>query len=255
MTDRLNVLGVGVSALNLRIAAEMIDDWIRTDRREYVCVTGVHGIIESRRDSGVRAIHNAAGLVTPDGMPLVWLLRLAGYRDAGRVYGPDLMLQLLDRSVSQALTHFLYGATEATLLQLQAKLMTRFPGLRVVGTLAPPFRALTPLEDDEVVTAINRANPDVVWVGLSTPKQEIWMAEHRAGLNARVLLGVGAAFDFHAGRRRQAPSWMQRSGLEWFFRLCQEPRRLGRRYLCSNTRFIFEIVAQKTGLREYSYDG
>jgi N-acetylglucosaminyldiphosphoundecaprenol N-acetyl-beta-D-mannosaminyltransferase len=252
---RLNVLGVGVSALHLSLAADTIEGWVRDDRREYVCVTGVHGIIESRRDPTVRAIHNAAGLVTPDGMPLVWLLRLNGHRDAGRVYGPDLMLLLLERSVAKGFTHFLYGATETTLSQLQATLTTRFPGLRVVGALAPPFRALTPAEDKEVVAAINRANPDIVWIGVSTPKQEVWMAEHRPRLDARVLLGVGAAFDFHAGRRRQAPSWMQRSGLEWLFRLCQEPRRLGRRYLYSNTRFVLEIVAQNTGLRTYSYDG
>jgi N-acetylglucosaminyldiphosphoundecaprenol N-acetyl-beta-D-mannosaminyltransferase len=243
-----------VSALNLPLAAAIIEGWLYADRRDYVCVTGVHGIIESRRDPAVRAIHNAAGLVTPDGMPLVWLLRLAGYRTTARVYGPDLMLELLGRSVPKGITHFLYGATEATLMQLQTKLLARFPGLRIVGTLAPPFRTLTPVEDDEVVAAINRANPDIVWVGLSTPKQEIWMAEHRSFLTANVLLGVGAAFDFHAGRLRQAPSWMQRSGLEWLFRLCQEPRRLGRRYLYGNSRFILEILAQKSGLRAYSYN-
>src|SRR5262249_13407499 len=144
--------------------------------------------------------------------------------------------------------------TEATLSQLRKKLMMRFPGLHIAGALAPPFRALTAAEDDAIVTAINQADPDVVWVGLSTPKQEIWMAEHRSRLKARVLLGVGAAFDFHSGRLRQAPGYMQRCGLEWLFRLCQEPRRLGRRYIYSNTRFIVEILAQKTGLREYSYD-
>jgi N-acetylglucosaminyldiphosphoundecaprenol N-acetyl-beta-D-mannosaminyltransferase len=243
-----------VSALNLGTAADTIEVWIRADRHEYVCITGVHGVVESRHDPTIRAIHNAAGLVTPDGMPLVWLLRLAGYSDAGRVYGPDLMLLLLERSVSQGFTHFLYGATEETLAQLQTKLTKRFPGLRVVGRLAPPFRKLTPTEDREIVAAINAATADFVWVGLSTPKQEIWMAEHRSQLNAKVLLGVGAAFDFHAGRRRQAPSWMQRSGLEWLYRLCQEPRRLGRRYLYNNPRFIMEVLAQKTGLREYPYD-
>jgi len=255
MTERLNVLGVGVSALNQRLAAKTIEGWIRAGRREYVCVTGVHGIIESRRDTAVCAIHNTASLVVPDGVPLVWLLRLAGHRNAGRVYGPDLMLQLLERSLSQNFTHFLYGATETTLAQLEAKLTARFLGLHIVGTFAPPFRTLTPAEDNEVVGAINRASPDIVWVGLSTPKQEIWMAEHRSRLNARVLLGVGAAFDIHAGRRRQAPSWMQHSGLEWLFRLCQEPRRLGRRYLYNNPRFILEIMAQKTGLRKYPCDG
>ena len=255
MTGRLNVLGIGVSALNLSLATNAIEGWIRAGRREYVCVTGVHGIIESRRVTGVRAIHNTAGLVVPDGMPLVWLLRLAGHRNAGRVYGPDLMLQLLERSLSQKFTHFLYGATEATLSELQAKLTARFRGLHILGTFAPPFRTLTPAEDSKIVGVINRANPDIVWVGLSTPKQEIWMAEHRSRLNARVLLGVGAAFDIHAGRRRQAPSWMQHSGLEWLFRLCQEPRRLGRRYLYNNPRFILEIMAQKTGLRKYPCDG
>lgn len=255
VTERLNVLGVGVNAVNLRAATDMIEGWIRARRREYVCVTGVHGIIESRRVTEVRTIHNNAGLVVPDGMPLVWLLRLAGHRNAGRVYGPDLMLQLIERSLSQNFTHFLYGATEGTLAQLQAKLTARFRGLHIVGAVAPPFRTLTPAEDSEIVRVINRANPDIVWAGLSTPKQEIWMAEHRSRLNAPVLLGVGAAFDIHAGRRRQAPSWMQRSGLEWLFRLCQEPRRLGRRYLYSNSRFILEILAQKTGLRKYSCDG
>jgi N-acetylglucosaminyldiphosphoundecaprenol N-acetyl-beta-D-mannosaminyltransferase len=254
MTDRLNVLGVGVSPLNLRAAADTIEAWIRAGRRKYVCITGVHGVVESRRDPTIRAIHNAAGLVTPDGMPLVWLLRLAGHRDAGRVYGPDLMLLLLERSVSQGFTHFLYGATEETLAQLQTKLTMRFPGLRVAGRLAPPFRNLTPAEDREIVAAINAATPDFVWVGLSTPKQEIWMAEHRSQLNGKILLGVGAAFDFHAGRRQQAPSWMQRSGLEWLYRLCQEPRRLGPRYLYNNPRFILEVLAQRTGLREYSLD-
>lgn len=251
MTERLNVLGVGVSAINLCTAANTIEGWIQSGRRDYVCVTGVHGIIESRRVGQVRTIHNAAGLVVPDGMPLVWLLRLAGHSNAGRVYGPDLMLELLERSVSQNFTHFLYGATEETLAQLRAKLTTCFRGLHIVGTFAPPFRTNTSAEDREIVRAINRANPDIVWVGLSTPKQEIWMAEHRSQLDAAVLLGVGAAFDIHAGRRRQAPGWMQRSGLEWFFRLCQEPRRLGRRYLYSNSRFILEILAQKTRLYNY----
>jgi N-acetylglucosaminyldiphosphoundecaprenol N-acetyl-beta-D-mannosaminyltransferase len=254
MIDRLNILGVAVSALNEALATETVEGWVRAGQRQYVCVTGVHGIIESRRDPAVRAIHNAAGLVTPDGMPLVWLLHSAGHRDAARVYGPDLMLLLLGRSVAHGYTHFLYGAAEATLSELRRKLTARFPGLRVVGAIAPPFRPLTPAEDSEIVAAINRVSPDFVWVGLSTPKQEIWMAEHRPRLDATVLIGVGAAFDFHAGRVRQAPRWMQSRGLEWLFRVYQEPRRLWRRYLYSIPRFILEIAAQKTGLRRYSCD-
>jgi N-acetylglucosaminyldiphosphoundecaprenol N-acetyl-beta-D-mannosaminyltransferase len=254
MIDRLNVLGVGVSALNPALAAETIEDWIHAGRRLYVCVTGVHGVIESRHDPAVRSIHNGAGLVTPDGMALVWLLRLAGHREAARVYGPDLMLTLFERSVAPGFTHFLYGTTEATLADLCRNLSVRFPGLRVVGAIAPPFRPLTPEEDSEIVMAINRASPDIVWVGLSTPKQEIWMAEHRSRLDARVLIGVGAAFDIHAGRVRQAPRWMQSHGLEWLFRVYQEPRRLTRRYVYSIARFLLEIAAQKTGLHRYSCD-
>jgi N-acetylglucosaminyldiphosphoundecaprenol N-acetyl-beta-D-mannosaminyltransferase len=254
MADRVNVLGVGVNVLNLELAAATIEGWLRDGRREYVCVTGVHGVVESRRDPRVRHIHNAAGLVTPDGMPLVWLLRRAGHRDADRVYGPDLMLLLLERSVLHGLTHFLYGATDATLAELRRRLVARFSGLRISGAFAPPFRPPTAAEDDATVAMINRAAPDFLWVGLSTPKQEIWMAEHRARLDAGVLIGVGAAFDFHAGRVRQAPKWVQRHGLEWLFRLCREPRRLWRRYLYGNTRFLLEIVAQQTGLRRYSAD-
>jgi N-acetylglucosaminyldiphosphoundecaprenol N-acetyl-beta-D-mannosaminyltransferase len=254
MVDRVNILGVAVSALNPALAAETIEGWVRSDRRPYVCVTGVHGVVESRRDPRVRAIHNAADLVTPDGMPLVWLLRFAGHRSADRVYGPDLMLLLVQRSVAHGFTHFLYGATEATLSELRRRLEARFAGVRICGAFAPPFRPLTPAEDSEIVTMINRVKPDYVWVGLSTPKQEIWMAEHRARLDAGVLIGVGAAFDFHTGRVRQAPKLMQRHGLEWLFRVYQEPRRLWRRYLYSNTRFVLEIFAQKTGLRRYSCD-
>jgi exopolysaccharide biosynthesis WecB/TagA/CpsF family protein len=156
------------------------------------------------------------------------------------------------RSLAHGFTHFLYGTTEETLTDLRRNLAEKFPKLRIVGAIAPPFRALTPAEDAEIVTAINRASPDFVWLGLSCPKQEIWMAEHRSRLDAGVLIGVGAAFDIHAGRVRQAPLWMQRHGLEWLFRVYQEPRRLARRYFYSIARFLLEIAAQKTGLRHYS---
>lgn len=251
---RVNVLGVGVSAINPALALETISQWIGRGERHYVCVSGVHGVMESQRDDAIRRIHNAAGLVTPDGMPLVWLLRLAGHRGAARVYGPDLMLALLDRSQQRGWRHYLYGASEATLAKLRVEIGRRFPRAQIVGSWSPPFRPLTQAEDLEAVERINASGADIVWIGLSTPKQERWMAEHRALLRAPVLLGVGAAFDFHAGRVRQAPALLQRSGLEWLFRLAMEPRRLWRRYLRNNPAFVMLLLAQKTGLRRWSLE-
>jgi len=229
--QRVNILGVGVSAITLEMAVEIIEEWIACREPHYVCVTGFHGVMESWRDKGLRRIHNRAGLVTPDGMPLVWLSRLKGFRHVERVYGPDLMLALCERSVARGYRHFFYGGAEGVPEQLAKVLSRRFPGLVVVGTCSPPFRPLTPGEDEEIVQMINEAGPDIVWVGLSTPKQERWMAEHVGRLVAPVLIGVGAAFDFLTGRKPQAPRWMQRAGLEWLFRLLTEPRRLWKRYL------------------------
>jgi len=252
---RVNILGVGVSAINMATALEIIEGWIARRESHYVCVTGVHGVMESRRDESLRRIHDQAGLVTPDGMPLVWLSRLRGFHQVDRVYGPDLMLALCERSVDLGYRHFFYGGAEGVPEQLAAVLQGRFPGLRVVGTYSPPFRPLTPEEDREMVRMINGANPDIVWVGLSTPKQERWMAEHVGRLTAPVLIGVGAAFDFHTGRKPQAPRWMQRAGLEWLFRLLTEPRRLWRRYLINNPLFIALVVLEMLGLRRYPLRG
>jgi N-acetylglucosaminyldiphosphoundecaprenol N-acetyl-beta-D-mannosaminyltransferase len=252
--ERANVLGVGVSAINMSMALAVIDHWINTRQRQYVCITGVHGVMESQRDPELRRIHNAAGMVTPDGMPLVWILWTGGHRSADRVYGPDLMLAVLERSQQRGYRHFLYGSSEATLSRLQVNLRVRFPGLRIVGAHSPPFRPLTADEDASLVEMINAARPDVVWVGLSTPKQERWMARHRDRLEAPVLVGVGAALDFHAGVVRQAPRFMQRSGTEWLFRLAMEPRRLWRRYLRNNPVFLFRISGQTLGLRRYSLE-
>ncbi len=250
--ERVNVLGVGVSAINMPMALEIIAGWIARREPRYVCVTGVHGVMESQRDEDLRRIHNRAGIVAPDGMPLVWLSRLRGFRHVERVYGPDLMLAVCEYSVSRGYRHFFYGGVEGVADRLAAALQKRFPGLQVVGTYSPPFRPLTPEEDEQVVGIINAGDPDIVWVGLSTPKQERWMVEHRDRLRAPVLIGVGAAFDFLSGRKPQAPRWMQRSGLEWLFRLLTEPRRLWRRYLINNPLFVALVLLQLTGLRRYS---
>jgi N-acetylglucosaminyldiphosphoundecaprenol N-acetyl-beta-D-mannosaminyltransferase len=247
--SRANILGVGVSAINMTMALQAIDGWIARHEAHYVCITGVHGVMESQRDVELQRIHNTAGLVTPDGMPLVWLSRLMGFSHVERVYGPDLMLAVCQHSLEKGYRHFFYGGAPRVPETLVARLQSRFPGLQIAGVDSPPFRPLTLEEDETVVAHMNAAHPDIVWVGLSTPKQERWMADHVGRLTAPVLIGVGAAFDFHAGLKKQAPRWMQRSGMEWAFRLMSEPRRLWRRYLINNPWFLWLILHQFLGRR------
>lgn len=252
--DRVNILGVGVSPVTVGRAVSTIERWIAEDQRRYVCVCGVHGLMESHRDAELRAIHNDAGMVTPDGMPLVWISHRLGFPEAERVYGPDLMLAVCAWSVPRGHRHYFYGGASGVPERLAERLIARFPGMVVVGAFSPPFRPLNAEEETAVVRAINEARPDIIWVGLSTPKQERWMAAYREKLKAPVLIGVGAAFDFHAGLKAQAPRWIQRSGLEWLFRLWQEPRRLWRRYLRNNPLFIWHFGLQMLGVRKYSLD-
>jgi len=247
-TATTNILGINVSAINLEQALSIIDDWIARRAPHYVCVSNVHSIMESWDDPALRRIHNEAGLVTPDGMPLVWISRRRGLDHVNRVYGPDLLLDLCEHSVPHGYRHFFYGGAEGVADRLADHLHTRFPGLQIVGTYTPPFRPLTPEEDAQVVERINKAQPDIVWVGLGMPKQEQWMHIHVNRLAVPVLVGVGAAFDFHSGRKRQAPCWMQRSGLEWCFRLFSEPQRLWRRYLRHNPRFVGLLLLQALNL-------
>jgi N-acetylglucosaminyldiphosphoundecaprenol N-acetyl-beta-D-mannosaminyltransferase len=254
MIARENILGVGVSVINIGTAVDTIDRWITKVDKQYVCVTGVHGIMESSRSADIRRIHNQAGMVTPDGMPLVWLLKRAGYANCDRVCGRDLMAAVFERSTTSGYRHFLYGSSPETLDRLARNLSMRFRGTKIVGAYSPPFRPLTKAEDQAEVDTINRACPDIVWVGLSTPKQERWMAEHNGRIDAKVLIGVGAAFDFMAGLLKVAPEMLQRSGLEWAFRLAMEPRRLWGRYLKNNSAFMASIIAQRLGLLDSEAD-
>ena len=239
---RVDVLGVGISAVNMDKAIDVIKSWVAAGETHYVCVTGVHGVMESQKDPTLMAIHNESGLVTPDGMPMVWAAHWAGQSSVERVYGPDLMIKLSMEAAQAGWRVFLYGGKPGVPELLASRLTAQFPGLKVVGTHSPPFRSLSDGERAEEIEVINRSAPDLVWVGLSTPKQERWMAENVAHLSAKVLIGVGAAFDIHAGLSTQAPPWMQRAGLEWLFRLSREPRRLWRRYLYNNPRFVARIL-------------
>jgi len=249
--ERYGVLGVWVDAVDPARALDAIEGWTAARERGYVCVTNVHSVMEARRDPVLRSVFNAARLVVPDGMPLVWLGRLKGHRGVRRVYGPDLTLQLCERAARRGARCYFYGGEPGVAGRLAEGFARRFPGLAVAGADAPPFRSLSDEEDAETVRRINAAAPDLVFVGLGCPKQERWMGAHHDRLHAAALLGVGAAFDFHTGRVPQAPRWMMRAGLEWLFRLVQEPGRLWYRYLVYNPLFLVYVTLELLGLRRY----
>lgn len=247
----VNVLGLRVAALTRQGAVDRILADVQADRKGYVCVSGVHGVIECRDDPQLAQIHNRASMMVPDGMPLVWALRQGGFGWAERIYGPDLMTSVMQASQGTGISHFLYGTTPAVLDRLRQNLQRRYPDIRIAGTYAPPFRPLHADEEDQIARAIDASGAGIVWVGLSTPKQERWMDRMRGKLQAPMLIGVGAAFDFHAGGKRQAPPLLQRSGLEWLFRLATEPKRLWRRYARIVPAYLALRTLQRTGLRRF----
>jgi N-acetylglucosaminyldiphosphoundecaprenol N-acetyl-beta-D-mannosaminyltransferase len=254
LSDRVNILGVGATPQDLNGAVTTLDRWRAERRQEYVCVVSVHGLVVAQRDPMIRHALNHCGMATEDGMPLVWWSRLAGFSRARRVCGSDLLDEVCAFGLPHKFRHYFYGASPKVVEQLIDRLRKRHPGLCVAGYRSPPFRLLTAAEDAGDIAAINEAEPDFVWVGLGMPKQEKWMVEHLGKINATALIGVGAAFDFHAGAKPRAPVWMQHAGLEWLFRLLTEPRRLAHRYLIDNSLFIGHTLQQVTGLRKYSLD-
>jgi N-acetylglucosaminyldiphosphoundecaprenol N-acetyl-beta-D-mannosaminyltransferase len=235
---RTNVLGVGVSAINMAEAIDLFEQFIENGNRGYVCVTGVHGVMEAQKDPVF-------------GMPTVWVGRAQGFRTMDRVFGPDLMLGVCEMSVRKGYTHFLYGGQPGVAEKLRSTLESKFPGLRVVGTFTPPFGPLKPEQESELIDQVAATRPDFFWVGLSTPKQERWMAEYGNLLNTRIMIGVGAAFDLHTGGIQDAPEWVKQSGLQWLHRLKQEPRRLWKRYLINNPAFLWRIALQFLGVSRY----
>jgi N-acetylglucosaminyldiphosphoundecaprenol N-acetyl-beta-D-mannosaminyltransferase len=237
------VAGVRINAMRVADIVEVVDDWIRSGRRDYIVLTGAHGVVEMQDDEELRAINNAAGLTTPDGMPIVWLGKLAGHREIEKVYAPDIMNAVFAASPARGWRHFLYGGKEGVAEDLAVKLRERYPGIAIVGTNCPPFRPLTSVEVDAVAAEIDRSGADIVWCGLGCPKQERWMATFRPRVRASVLIGVGAGFDFLSGRAPLAPRWVQRSGFEWLYRLASEPKRLWPRYSRVVPRFLYYVAA------------
>jgi N-acetylglucosaminyldiphosphoundecaprenol N-acetyl-beta-D-mannosaminyltransferase len=244
------IVGMRVDATSYSHAAEEILRWARLGESRYVCVATVNNVIEARDDPGYGAVMEGADLVTPDGMPLVWGLRLLGVPSATRVYGPDLTPAVCEQAAEQGIPVGFYGGAEDVLRELTANLSRRFHGLRIVYQFSPPFRPSTPDEERRTIDDLDRSGARILFVGLGAPKQERWMAAHRGKVNA-VMLGVGAAFDFLAGNKRQAPRLLQNLGLEWLYRLLHEPRRLWKRYLLRNPKFVALFVAELLVERRY----
>jgi N-acetylglucosaminyldiphosphoundecaprenol N-acetyl-beta-D-mannosaminyltransferase len=249
--ERTNVLGTGVHAVNMKQTIALIRQAIEEDRKEYICLAGAHGIMEAHRNPDLKHVAANAFLVLPDGMPTVWFGRLRGLSKMDRVFGPDLMAEILGCSELSHLTHFFCGGAPGVAEQLRDEMMRRFPAVCICGTFTPPFRPMTTEEELGLAEQIRQLQPDIIWVGLSTPKQERFMFHYLPLLQTKLMVGVGAAFLFHTGAIQDSPAWLKRAGLQWLHRLLQEPSRLWRRYLINVPLFLFHSVLQLSGLRSY----
>ena len=245
--ERTDVLGVAITVVDMQSALDAVDVACGGGKGGYVCFTNVHAVVTAHDDAVFREVTNGSLMSVADGKPVHWFARWIRGAAVGHVPGPDFMLEALARFPGSR--HFLYGSTPATLERLVARLETRIPGLKFCGAFSPPFGAVSDAQKRADYVKINEARPDFVWVGLGAPKQEKWMAEARSAVAPAVLFGVGAAFDFHAGTAPRAPRWMGRAGLEWLFRLASEPRRLWRRYLVTNSRFLWYVLGSLLGRR------
>lgn len=252
---KINIVGVNVSCLPLSDTLDRIGEYISGRGSHYVLASNVHTLMMSRGDPSYRRIHNAADICLPDGKPLVWAARILGGARIERICGRDLMSALCARSLAKGYSHYFLGGQEPVLRTLVSTLQNRYRGLRVAGYYSPPFRPVTAEEDARMIQAINESGADILWVGLGAPKQEKWIGEHAGRVRAPVMFAVGAAFDYLAGNIKPAPPWIQRAGLEWFVRLCSEPRRLWRRYILNNPKFVFLIACQALRLRKFPIPG
>lgn len=246
-----NVLGIGVHAVDMEESVTRVRCALEQDHKGYICLAGVHGIMEARRDPELRSIFAKAYLAAPDGMPTVWMGQLQGLSSMQRVFGPDLMLEIVGRKEFSGYSHFLCGGAPGVAEHLRAEMLRRFPWVSIAGTYTPPFRQLTAEEEYEFVDQIQQLKPDIIWVGLSTPKQERFMSQYLPKLETKLMVGVGAAFLYHTGAIQDSPAWVKRAGLQWFHRLMQEPTRLWQRYLVNVPLFLFHAGLQFAGLRRY----
>ncbi len=240
--ERVDVLGIHVSVTDMDDTVDTFGRWIADGERHLVCVSDMNALLHARADAGLTEVYNTSGLTLADGMPLVWAGKKAGFDRMARVCGPDLLERVMAEAAERGWSQYFYGGADGVAEQLRDTFVARHPALVVAGVYSPPYRTLTAEEDAAIADKINAAGPDIIWVGLGAPKQERWMAEHRDQLNAPILIGVGAAFDFHTGRLDRAPVWMQKAGLEWSYRLYKEPRRLWRRYVLGIPRFAVGIL-------------
>jgi len=252
--EKVNVLGVGVHAVNMQNTTVILNSHLRTRTKGYVCLTGVHGIMEVHRDSALRSIFAEALLVAPDGMPTVWMGHWQGFNKMERVFGPDLMLEIIGHKEFRDRVHFFCGGEPGVAENLQREMTHRFPWVKIAGTFTPPFRQMTLEEESDFAEKVRLLQPDIIWVGLSTPKQELFMARYLPLLDTKLMIGVGAAFLFHTGAIRDSPLWVKRAGLQWVHRLIQEPSRLWKRYLMNNPLFIALILLQFWGVRRYKLE-
>jgi N-acetylglucosaminyldiphosphoundecaprenol N-acetyl-beta-D-mannosaminyltransferase len=248
---RANVLGVSVSAISMTDAVYYTDMLLQGNSQGYVCVTGVHGVMEAQTDERFRSILNSSFLTTPDGMPTVWVGRLQGFTNMTRVSGPEYMLEICKLSVERGYKNFLFGGKPGVAEDLKKSLTDRFPGLQITGTYTPPFRPLNREEESDLENRLREAQADILWCGISTPKQERFMAQYCGKLPVKLMVGVGAAFDIHSGNSKDAPEWVKDAGMHWFLRLLRDPRRLAGRYLKNNPRFLWKIGLQLCGARKY----
>lgn len=241
-----SVIGAPIDAMNWQQVLTRLSDWAANKESRYICICNAHSVVSARQDQAFSNVIHNADMATPDGAPVAWLMRRLKLTTQERINGPDLMWRYCAEAELRDESIYLYGGMPQTLETLKIRLMAQFPRLKISGAYSPPYRKLSDEEDEAVVSTINASGAGTVWVSLGCPKQELWMAEHRGRINA-VMIGVGAAFDYHAGTIKRAPLWMQRNGLEWLYRLCSEPRRLWKRYLLTNTLFIIYAGRQLLG--------
>jgi N-acetylglucosaminyldiphosphoundecaprenol N-acetyl-beta-D-mannosaminyltransferase len=245
------VLGIDIDAINMEEGVRSVAAALRSSRKGYVCVAGVHGIMEAQRSPRLAGVYANSELTIPDGMPLVWVGRAQGHTSMERVTGPDLMIEVFRRQEFANVTHYLYGGDEGIAKELRDKLTARFPWVKIVGTGMPPYGSLSVAEQKALLDEIGELKPDIIWVGISCPKQEQFMADYLPLLETKLMFGVGAAFDYHTGRIKDCAEWVKRAGLQWLHRLMQDPQRLWRRYLRNNSAFLWHIALQMSGLRQY----